>query len=135
MNCYEINMGSFDWNCPLNWAEVTKYMNGLIDEYSEDHSEEEIRQYTDEVFTAYCNEELIGCPKPIYDDQWKHSHNEEIEQAEKIVCNGQYDLAASLMDKELREELERRISPCDEEEFLAVYIVFHKKKYGEAFCV
>ena len=135
MSYCEVNMDSFDWNCPLNLAEIAEYMNNLIDDYSEDHTEEETHQYADEIFTAYCNEELSGCPEPIYDDQWKSNHHEEIEKADEIVCNGKYDLAVSLMDKDLREELERRILPCDDEEFLAVYIVFHEKKYNEAFCV
>lgn len=44
-----------------------------------------------------------------------------------------FEAAVSLMDDELREELNRELAPCTEQEFFEAYEKSHEEKYGEEF--
>ena len=43
--------------------------------------------------------------------------------------------AVSLMDDEIREDLNRELAPCSEQEFFSAYEKAHAEKYGEEFQV
>ena len=42
-----------------------------------------------------------------------------------------YDVAVSLMDDAIREDLHRELAPCTEQEFFTAYEKAHKEKFGE----
>lgn len=42
-----------------------------------------------------------------------------------------YDVAVSLMDDDIREELHRELAPCDDQEFFSAYEKAHANKFGE----
>lgn len=44
-----------------------------------------------------------------------------------------FEAAVSLMDDELREELNRELAPCTEQEFFEAYEKAHEEKFGEEF--
>lgn len=44
-----------------------------------------------------------------------------------------FEAAVSLMDDELREELNRELAPCTEQDFFSAYEKAHEEKYGEEF--
>lgn len=44
-----------------------------------------------------------------------------------------FDLAVNYMDDNIREELHKRIAPCEEQEFFSAYEKEHYKKFGESF--
>lgn len=46
-----------------------------------------------------------------------------------------FEVAVSLMDDEIREDLNRELAPCSEQEFFSVYEKAHAEKYGEEFQV
>lgn len=46
-----------------------------------------------------------------------------------------FEVAVSLMDDEIREDLNRELAPCSEQEFLSAYEKAHAEKYGEEFQV
>ena len=43
-----------------------------------------------------------------------------------------YNVAESLMDDEIRENLHNKLAPCTEQNFFNAYEKEHLKKYGEA---
>lgn len=43
------------------------------------------------------------------------------------------ELAAMMMDEELREELHATIAPCTEQDFFNAYCEAHQEKFGEEF--
>lgn len=54
----------------------------------------------------------------------------------KIVFNEwgteiNYDIAVSMMDDDLREEIHRELAPCTEQEFFDEYAKRHKEKFDE----
>jgi len=55
--------------------------------------------------------------------------------AKEIIMDGYYTEAVELMDDEIREDLARTITPCDELTFLTEYMKRHAEKYGEEFTV
>lgn len=44
-----------------------------------------------------------------------------------------FEVAVSLMDDEIREDLNRELAPCTEQEFFEAYEKAHAEKYGEEF--
>lgn len=44
-----------------------------------------------------------------------------------------FEVAVSLMDDEIREDLNRELAPCSEQEFFSAYEKAHEEKYGEEF--
>ena len=46
-----------------------------------------------------------------------------------------FEVAVSLMDDEIREDLNRELAPCSEQEFFSAYEKAHAEKYGEEFQV
>ena len=44
-----------------------------------------------------------------------------------------FEVAVSLMDNEIREDLNRELAPCSEQEFFSAYEKAHAEKYGEEF--
>lgn len=44
-----------------------------------------------------------------------------------------FEAAVSLMDDEIREELNRELAPCTEQEFFEAYEKAHAEKFGEEF--
>ena len=46
-----------------------------------------------------------------------------------------FEGAVSLMDDEIREDLNRELAPCSEQEFFSAYEKAHAEKYGEEFQV
>lgn len=42
-----------------------------------------------------------------------------------------FDVAVELMNDEIREELNNKISPCGEQEFFNAYGAAHEEKFGE----
>lgn len=44
-----------------------------------------------------------------------------------------FEVAVSLMDDEIREDLNRELAPCSEQEFFQAYEKAHEEKYGEEF--
>ena len=44
-----------------------------------------------------------------------------------------FEVAVSLMDDEIREDLNRELAPCSEQEFFSAYEKDHAEKYGEEF--
>ena len=44
-----------------------------------------------------------------------------------------FEAAVSLMDDEIREDLNRELAPCCEQEFFSAYEKAHAEKYGEEF--
>ena len=46
-----------------------------------------------------------------------------------------FEVAVSLMDDEIREDLNRGLAPCSEQEFFSAYEKAHAEKYGEEFQV
>ena len=44
-----------------------------------------------------------------------------------------FEAAVSLMDDEIREELNRELAPCTEQEFFTAYEKAHEEKFGEEF--
>lgn len=44
-----------------------------------------------------------------------------------------FEAAVSLMDDEIREDLNRELAPCSEQEFFSAYEKAHTEKYGEEF--
>ena len=55
--------------------------------------------------------------------------------ARDIIDNGLYEAAVALMDDEIREDLNREIAPCTEEDFLVAYMDKHYRRYGSAFVI
>ena len=54
-------------------------------------------------------------------------------QVAQVTLNGNtidFDAAVSLMDDEIREELNAKIGGCSEQEFLDAYVQEHAKKFG-----
>ena len=43
-----------------------------------------------------------------------------------------FDVAVSLMDEDLREELHFKLSPCTEQEFFDAYAEAHEQRFGES---
>lgn len=41
-----------------------------------------------------------------------------------------YNIAVSLMDDEIREELHARLTPCTDQEFFSAYEIAHAEKFG-----
>ena len=46
-----------------------------------------------------------------------------------------FEVAVSLMDDEIREDLNRELAPCSEQEFFSAYEKAQAEKYGEEFQV
>ena len=46
-----------------------------------------------------------------------------------------FEVAVSFMDDEIREDLNRELAPCSEQEFFSAYEKAHAEKYGEEFQV
>lgn len=44
-----------------------------------------------------------------------------------------FEAAVSLMDDEIREDLNRELAHCSEQEFFSAYEKAHAEKYGEEF--
>ena len=44
-----------------------------------------------------------------------------------------FNIAVSLMDDEIREQIHSDLAPCTEQEFFEAYCLAHEKKYGEKF--
>lgn len=44
-----------------------------------------------------------------------------------------FEAAVSLMDDEIREDLNRELAPCSDQEFFSAYEKAHEEKYGEEF--
>lgn len=44
-----------------------------------------------------------------------------------------FEAAVSLMDDEIREDLNRELAPCTEQEFFQAYEKAYEEKYGEEF--
>ena len=44
-----------------------------------------------------------------------------------------YDMVASLMDKDIREEVHRDFAPCSTRKFYVEYCKLHKEKFNEDF--
>ena len=44
-----------------------------------------------------------------------------------------FEVAVSLMDDEIREDLNRELAPCSEQEVFSAYEKAHAEKYGEEF--
>lgn len=44
-----------------------------------------------------------------------------------------FEASVSLMDDEIREDLNRELAPCSEQEFFSAYEKAHAEKYGEEF--
>lgn len=44
-----------------------------------------------------------------------------------------FEVAVSLMDDEIREDLNRELAPCSEQKFFSAYEKAHEEKYGEEF--
>lgn len=44
-----------------------------------------------------------------------------------------FEAAVSLMDDEIREDLNRELATCSEQEFFSAYEKAHAEKYGEEF--
>lgn len=42
-----------------------------------------------------------------------------------------YELAVSMMDDDLREELHMELAPCTEQEFFTAYAKAHEERFGE----
>lgn len=42
-----------------------------------------------------------------------------------------FDVAVSMMDDEIRENLHSEITPCTEQEFFTAYAAAHKAQFGE----
>lgn len=59
------------------------------------------------------------------------------ECAEYVINNDcisiDFDLAVSLMDDEIREDVHEKFSPCSKQKFFEQYYLAHKVKYGEIF--
>ena len=54
----------------------------------------------------------------------------------KVMVNGEmvdFEVAVSLMDDEIREEVHADLAPCTEQEFMDAYVKLHEAKYGETF--
>lgn len=56
-----------------------------------------------------------------------------MKDAHEIIENGLYNAAVELMDDEIREELNAKLAPCSDIEFLEAYAEKHFEKYGEEF--
>ena len=53
-------------------------------------------------------------------------------------CNGNeidFELAATMMDDDIREHLHFKLAPCSEQEFYNAYVKLHKEIYGEEFTI
>lgn len=64
------------------------------------------------------------------------SKKTEVKKMEVINRDGHeinFEAAVSLMDDELREELNRELAPCTEQEFFEAYEKAHAEKFGEEF--
>ena len=46
-----------------------------------------------------------------------------------------YNVAVSMMDDDIREDLAREMAPCSNQEFFSAYEVEHFETYGEFFVV
>jgi hypothetical protein len=55
--------------------------------------------------------------------------------ARNIINSGLYEAAEALMDDDIREDLNREIAPCAEEDFLVAYMDRHYRRYGAAFVI
>lgn len=71
----------------------------------------------------------------VYEDVMDEAKMNWEVAARYIVGSGLYDAAEALMDDEIREDLNREIAPCTEEDFLAAYMDKHYRKYGAAFVI
>ena len=55
-----------------------------------------------------------------------------------VMLNGEmvdFDVAVSLMDDDIREEVHADLAPCTDQEFMDAYAKAHHEKYGEEFKV
>ena len=55
-----------------------------------------------------------------------------------VMLNGEmvdFDVAVSLMDDDIREEVHADVAPCTDQEFMDAYAKAHHEKYGEEFKV
>ena len=59
--------------------------------------------------------------------------------SKQVTLNGKtidFDAAVNLMDDEIREELDAKMAPCTDQEFMDAYVQAHAAKYdGEEFQV
>ena len=72
---------------------------------------------------------------PYYIDN-EASSETEVKKMEVINRDGHeinFEAVVSLMDDELREELNRELAPCTEQEFFEAYEKAHAEKFGEEF--
>jgi hypothetical protein len=70
-------------------------------------------------------------------NRWPETHSWL--KSELSVTLGQWtgdlEVAANLMDAEIREGLHHRLAPCSDQEFLDAYAVAHREKFSEDFVV
>lgn len=56
----------------------------------------------------------------------------------KVMLNNEavdFEVAVSLMDDEIREEVHADLAPCTDQEFVDEYVKRHEAKYGETFVI
>ena len=56
-----ITMDSFGADCPINWEEITDYLNSIIEEENLDDSGIE------QLWEEYCRGDIENCPKPKFE--------------------------------------------------------------------
>lgn len=112
-------------------AHIITNRSMTMDEAIEIAGGEIIGDTNDERYDDLDNENVIFGEKrysydevyAIYDDSVINDYGTEI----------RYNVAVSLMDDEIREELHRELAPCTDQEFFDAYCKAHEVKYGEEF--
>lgn len=86
-----------------------------------------------------CNLPIYNVELALYyidNESKQRKQKTEVKKMKVINQNGteiDFEAAVSLMDDEIREDLNRELAPCTEQEFFKAYEKAHEEKYGEEF--
>lgn len=115
------------------FGEVIDYVETALGEYANEHDVEAI---ADEV--CEWTEIHRGVYKITQDgpDFWKAVERHAYPENTIVTHYGNrydFDLAVSLMDDDVREEVHADYAPCTNQEFFDAYCEYHKKAFKETF--
>ena len=106
---------------PLAWAfdVPTEYINACVNSY---YATEFAEEYNTGIDDGWSEDQFIALGDK-YEDC--------VANRESHVFCGLWDYIAAMMDDELREQLHKELSPCNNQKFFTAYEDAHEKKFGE----
>jgi hypothetical protein len=117
---------SFGEIIPTNWEEICDVLNSFAEAAIREEDDEDIqREILNVIWEKYSSGKLAGIVP-----------EEQYEKETVLDENGDpvnYEAAVILMDDDLREKLQMKLSPCSRQEFFDEYAKAHQEKYNEGF--